>query len=197
MFGITLAERKRASSELQKIRAKMDIEVLEIFRGFVTVAYINVVENTPQWTGHATAQWNIGVNFMDMSYSSLYEVQNAELSAEVRREGERGGLHSVAKQVGDLEAITEAKQRQTGEIEQVQLNSIIFISNNVESLLKESYASKLEENPNRYLRDVNEGGHMVARTIEWFNSRLALVDPVARVQLAKVRLSASGIMESF
>lgn len=200
MFSISLVERTRFRAELAKVKAEIAQEVEDIFRGFVTVAYISVVENTPQWTGHATAQWNIGRNYMDVSGSTRYAEENLAVSERIRsNEGldAGGALHAAAKQMGDPEAVAEAKQRQEDVVMQIKLADLIYISNNVESLLNESYASKLEENPNNYLRQENDGGHMIVKTMGWFNSRLAAIDPVARLQLRTVRLSASGIMETF
>ena len=195
MFVINPTERSKAKAELQKIRAAVNQEVLDIFRGFVVVAYDSVVDKTPQWTGHAAAQWNIGINHVDMSTSSLYAIQNLTVSEGVRDRNRVNGLPQ-AKSKGDPAAIAEAKRRQTGNVEQIKLDDIIFISNNVESLLNEAYADKLERNPNSYLREVNEPGHMVARTVEWFNSRVAILDPSMRARFKMAKLSDSGIMET-
>ena len=195
MFSISPAERSRFLSELAKAREALHEEVEDIFRGFVTIAYINVVENTPQWTGHATAQWNIGRNHIDVSRSHLFLKESLGVSKAVI--GDSDEKYAPTKQVGHPDAIVEAKSRQEGIVEQIKLDDIIFISNNVESLLTGAYATKLEANPNNYLRPENEGGHMVAKTVDWFNSRLAVIDPVARIQLRTVKLSASGIMETF
>ena len=197
MFSIATAESARVLRELKKAREQINREILEIYRGFVTIAYISVVENTPQWTGHATAQWNIGINSVDnISASGLYAALNMRISEEIRSK-RASGFASPAKKKGDPEAVNEAKKRQATKVKQIDLDDIVFISNNVENLLNEVYASKLEENPNNYLRPENDGGHMVAKTIGWFNSRLALIDPVSNIRLRKVTLAASDIMETF
>lgn len=194
MFTVGPTERSRVKAELKRIKEAMHQEVLDVFRGFVVVAYDSVVDKTPQWTGHATAQWNIGINYIDVSRSHLYLKENLAVEKAVTRESDKE--YEPTKSAGDPEAIAEAKQRQTGIVEQIKLDDIIFISNNVESLLTGAYATKLEANPNNYLRDVNEPGHMVARTVEWFNSRVAMLDPATRLKFKMARLSDSGIMET-
>lgn len=195
MLVITPEERTRVLAEIDKCRAEIHQEVLEIFRGFVMVAYDSVLDKTPQWTGHAAAQWNIGRNILDVSQSYTFAEENLRVSEEIRDRSGAGGL-PAAKQVRHPEAIAEAKNRQAGTVEQIKLGDMIYISNNVESLLTEAYAAKLEENPNNYLRPENEGGHMVLKTLEWFNTRLAVVDPVAQISLRMVKLSDSGVMDT-
>ena len=195
MFSISSVERARVKFELKKIRAVYYKEVLDVFHGFVTVAYNIVVDETPQWTGHATAQWNIGINHLDVSRSHLYLKENLAVSRSVKGDSSKEFVSSKKK--GDPEAVAEAKRRQTGIVEQIKLADMIFISNNVEGLLTGSYAAKLEANPNSYLRSVNDPGHMVFRTIEWFNARMNLLDPAIRAKIKKVKLSDSGLMAKF
>ena len=201
MFKIDPAELRVALSQLREIKVELNAEVTDIYRGFVAVAYDSVLEETPQWTGHAAAQWNIGIEHIDMSTSNLYAEENLAVSKHIRAgvpmDDDSGDFLSSAKAAGDPAAIEEAKHRQGSNLEEILLTDVIYISNNVENMLNEAYASKLEENPNNYLREVNEPGHMIARTVEWFNSRLAVIDMASRARLRVARLSDSGIMESF
>lgn len=195
MFDISAAERTRVLSDIANVRAEIRQEVLDIFKGFVIVAYDSIVDKTPQWTGHATAQWNIGVGHLDMSKNNRFLAENMAVSDAIRS---KSGLEELApaKQRGDPAAVAEAKRGQAGKIRQITLDKVIYISNNVEAALRGSYASKLEENPNNYLRRENDGGHMILKTMEWFNTRLATVDIVAQHSLRMVKLSGSGIMET-
>lgn len=196
MIEIAAAERSRVLGEIKKVRAEIHEEVREIFRGFVLVAYDSIVDKTPQWTGHAAAQWNIGVNHIDLSKSERFLEENLAVSAAIRDPQSGLGLLRPAKQVGDMEAIREAKSRQAGKAEKITLENVIYISNNVEAALRGSYASKLEENPNNFLRPENDGGHMILKTLEWYNTRLAKVDLVAQHSLRMVRLGDNGVMET-
>jgi len=196
LVSITAPERSRVLKELAAIRDGLHEELHEVFRGYVLAAYDSVLDKTPQWTGHAAAQWNIGVNHVDVSKSTLFLEENLRVSEVIR--SATGDLYQLtpAKQVGDPAAIAEAKRRQGGKVDKITLEDVIFISNNVEAALKGSYASKLEENPNNYLRPENDNGHMVAKTLEAFHSRLAVVDEATRKRLRLVRLYDSGIMET-
>lgn len=194
MFDISSTERTRVLSEISRVRTEIHQEVLDIFRGFVLVAYDSVLDKTPQWTGHAAAQWNIGVHSLDVSKSNVFLAENIAVSEAIRSKSRLDKL-APAKQKGDVAAINEAKGRQTGDVERMQLKDMIYISNSVEAALRGSYASKLEENPNNYLRDVNLPGQMIMRTLHWFNSRLAVIDETAQLHLKMVKLSDSGVME--
>ncbi len=195
MFTISAKEASRVRGQLRELRLALNQEITDIYQGFITIAYDSVVDKTPQWTGHATAQWNIGINQIDVSRSHKYLKDNLAVSQSV--ESRREPAQTPTKAAGHPEAIEEAKSRQTGFVQQIKLDDMVFISNNVESLLTGAYATKLEANPNDYLRPENDPGHMVARTLEWYNSRLAVIDKASRAKLRLVRLSDSGIMEQF
>ncbi len=194
MFSVSTKDRTKFLEALKATKKEINDEALEVYKGFVRVAYSIVVDETPQWTGHAAAQWNIGVSYLDVTRSHLYLKDHLEMSKAVRdrRPGPIG-----PKKKGHHDAVDEAKRRQAGQVEQIKLDDIIFISNNVEDLLTGAYAQKLEENPNNYLRLKNQPGHMVARTIGWFNSRVALLTPADIKKFRIAKLSDTGVMETF
>jgi len=194
MVSITPADRATFRSDLSKARASLEVELEDIYKGFVVVAYNMILDETPQWTGHAAAQWNIGRNHIDVSRSHRYLKDRLSVSQSAR---DKTTGDTALKHKGDMEAIDEAKRRQSGAVSQIKLADVIFISNNVEDLLTGGYAQKLEENPNSYLREANDPGHMVMRTVEWFNSRLLVLSEADQKKLRLVKLSDSGLMETF
>jgi len=196
MFKVDPVEKERFLAALKKRQTEINKEVLDVFKGFVTVAYSMVVDETPQWTGHAAAQWNIGINHIDVARSHLFLKDHLAMSRAVK--GKYDGPIEP-KRKGHSAAVEEAKRRQSGFIQQIRLADIIFISNNVEDLLTGAYARKLEENPNNYLRDENgpDPGHMIAKTLGWFNSRVAVLTPAERLKFKVAKLSDTGFMERF
>jgi len=196
-FYVSAAERLRFKSAVKKAKAELRKEVTDVFKGYVTVAFNMLVDETPQWTGNAAAQWNIGVNRLDMSTSSLFVEDKSEISdlfSSDKRVSE-AGFSKDPKYKAHPTAVNEAKDRNSEKVSQIALDKVIFLSNNAEDVLEGAYADKLEENTNNYLRRVNRPGHMVMRTISWFNSRMAMLNETQQRQLAMAKLSDSGVME--
>jgi hypothetical protein len=194
-FFVSAAEKLRFKAALKKAKAELRKEVTDVFKGYVIVAFNMLVDETPQWTGYATAQWNIGVNRLDMSTSSLFAEDRAEIA----------GLFNSDQKVSDITfskkpkykshsaAVNEARERNSDKVLQISLDKVIFLSNNAVDPIEGAYAQMLEKNPNNYLRRVNRPGHMVTRTVGWFNSRMVILNEAQQRQLAVVKLSDSGI----
>ena len=197
MFFIAPDDQAAALSAVRRKRAQIHEELTQVYQGYVKAAYIAVVEHTPQWTGHAAAQWNIGINHLDVSRSHLFLKDNLTMSRIMEGEDTKGAERPEAKKAGHIDAVDEAKRRQAGVPEQIRLGDIVLISNSVESLLTGGYATKLEANPNNYLRPENEGGHMVQKTVEWFTVRLKRLTPAQQAKFRLLKLSDSKIMETF
>jgi hypothetical protein len=196
-FVVSAAEKLRFKGAIKKAKAELRQEVTDVFKGYVTVAFNMLVDETPQWTGHAAAQWNIGVNRLDMSTSSLFAADRAEISG-IFNSGKKVSGELISKKLkykAHPTAVNEARERNSDKVLQIALDKVIFLSNNAVDTIEGAYAQKLEENPGNYLRRVNRPGHMVMRTVSWFNSRMALLSEAQQKQLAVAKLSDSGVME--
>jgi len=196
-FSVSAAEKLRFKRAVKVTKAKLRKEMTDVFKGYVTVAFNMLVDETPQWTGHAAAQWNIGVNMLDMSKSSLFIDDRVGISDIFDDDGpvSETKLSKQIKCKAHPTAVDEAKKRNSDKVLQIALDKVIFLSNNAEDLFEGSYVEMLEENPNNYLRRVNRPGHMVMRTVGWFNSRMAILSEAQQRQLVIAKLSDSGIME--
>ena len=196
-FYVSGAEKNRFKKAVKVAKAELRKEVTDVFKGYVTVAFNMLVDETPQWTGHAATQWNIGINTLDMSVSSLFAADRAEIS-EIFAGGERVSdvdLSKPPKWKSHYAAVDEAKERNSEKVMQIALDKVIFLSNNAMDHIEGAYTKYLEENPGNYLRRVNRPGHMVMRTVGWFNSRMLMLTESQQQQLALAKLSDSGIME--
>lgn len=197
VFMVSAAEKRRFKSAVKKVKTELRQEVTDVFKGYVTVAFNMLVDETPQWTGHAAAQWNIGVDRLDMSTSSLFAEDRAEISR-LFNSGKKVSGESISKPLKHKShpaAVNEAKERNSDKVLQIALDKVIFLSNNAVDTIEGAYAQKLEENPNNYLRRVNRPGHMVMRTVSWFESRMAMLSEAQQKQFAIAKLSDSGVME--
>lgn len=128
-------------------------EVTDVFRGYCVALFHNLVAETPQWSGNAAANWRLSVGTPDTSEDSL-------LLAESKFAGKSGVVHEK----GDPKALRIAAEENNGRDQDISLFTPVYISNSSQSLSGESYIMQLETNPNDFLRDVNEPGHMVERT---------------------------------
>lgn len=199
VFMVSADEKRRFKDAIKEAKAELRQEVTDVFKGYVTVAFNMLVDETPQWTGYAATQWNIGVNRVDMSISSLFAEDRAEVSnlfsGNFKVSDQK--LRKPPKEKKHPAAVNEARERNSDKILQIALDKTIFLSNNVidTGKVKEAYAQKMEENIGNYLRRVNRPGHMVMRTEDWFNSRMAMLSEAQQKQLAIAKLSDSGVME--
>ena len=196
-FSVSAAEKLKFKDAVKVAKAALRKEVTDVFKGYVTVAFNMLVDETPQWTGHAATQWNIGVNKLDMSVSSLFAEDRAAVSS-IFNSGEKVSDITLLKQPkwkAHSAAVNEARERNSDKVLQVALDKVIFLSNNAIDPIEGGYAELLEENPNNYLRRVNRPGHMIMRTVSWFNSRLVMLNEAQQRQLAMAKLSGSGVME--
>lgn len=91
---------------------------INAFREIVWVTFCRILEETPQFSGKAVANWNIGVGAPDFSYDPHV--------------GDKVGLHDLAHQRGDNEWIEYAKFRNAPKVKQISRDLKVFICNGVE-----------------------------------------------------------------
>lgn len=155
----------------------------EIYRGLCIDMFHSVVMNTPQWTGNAASNWNLGVGHRDTTYDVTLKASNQSerASQSKTRNASRTRFGSPVAEKGDTRAADIAVSRNAGREQAITLTSTVFITNYSKSLSGETYIKKLEDNANDFLRPVNRPGHMVEIT-------------EAKVQLLMGRLSEPEII---
>ncbi len=145
---------------------KTEQEVEEVYSGYVSSIYLMLLRETPQWTGNAVSNWNIGVGSPDFSFSTtlLHESTDPRVLF--------GGTPENHK--GHLAAQNISKARNAGRTRRIKLKSgllpDVYLTNSSKNLEGVSYLHKLESNPSGFLRSVNEPGHMVARTKDFYSN---------------------------
>ncbi len=86
------------------------------------------------------------------------------------------GATAKPLRAGNVEARRYAAMANSGRENKVTVSKAgslptIFIANASRNLSGQAYTQKLEDNPNGFLRTVNEPGHMVARVVAKFGNK--------------------------
>jgi hypothetical protein len=102
---------------------------VDAFREIVWLTFCRILEQTPQWSGKAVANWNIGVGAPDFSYDPDV--------------GEKLGRYDLALQRGDNEWIEYAKFRNAPKIREIRRDLKVFICNGVEGDTDNGRSSEL------------------------------------------------------
>lgn len=142
---------KQIDAEIEK----MDLMLNGVMRGLAITAFGVLLEETPQWSGNAAANWNFSIGSPDLSTNHKFkrdlDKSNAPISLAASME---------AKSKGDPEAIIFAIRQNAGREVGITYRTPVFLSNSAENLSGESYIHMLELNPNNFLRAENAPGHM-------------------------------------
>lgn len=121
-------------------KARLSGTVTKKYQQFVTKVFTDLVEHTPQWSGHLAANWN--VNLTHDAAPAVVPWKTSEYSEPVH-------------QMGDPEAVSFALGRAKGQISKIRWNTKVSFVNPVD------YAAEVEANP-QLLRPVNlVGGQVV------------------------------------
>jgi hypothetical protein len=97
---------------------KVEVAPIAIFREFVWQVFCEILEQTPQWSGKAVANWNIGVGAPDYSWDE-----------NVGEKVDSFALNVLQK--GDNEWIEYAKFRNAGKLKEIKRREKVFITNSV------------------------------------------------------------------
>jgi len=165
--------------------------VVDVFRGFAVALFNYAVWETPQWSGSAASNWNLRYGYP--SSEADYDLKIGNLSERGSQSGGRNlprmRFGVPVAQKGDGRAAMVAKARNAGKPETITGHHLdVFITNTSKGLSGESYMSMLEENPNNYLRAVNEPGHMLASGILKATVLFADINPAQEAQLKVLSL---------
>ena len=109
------------------------------YRDLVWAIFLRLLKETPQYTGHAVASWNIGVGVPDMTPTTYRSdvVEQATPADEATRAGaERNGIKLArwehpanVREKGDSRAIEAAKRRNAPKLRQIKPGSKVFFTN--------------------------------------------------------------------
>lgn len=153
-----------AIADLQAFSAGAVQLVTEVYRGLAINAFHYVAMNTPQWSGNAASNWNIGLGTVDTTVT--YELLSSNVAERASMTGRKRNYPRMkfgapVAQKGDERGVQVATARAASKVPAVTLAVPVYISNAAEGLNRESYIQFLETNPDNFLRAVNEPGHMV------------------------------------
>lgn len=193
MLTVTRESEERFLFGLAAWEARTQKRITEVYRGLAISLYNFAVFETPQWSGSAASNWNIRYG---------YPSTQVDLSLKESNASERGALSSgrnqprlkfgvPVAQKGDARAVAVAAGRNQDSVATIRSHLLpIFITNATTDLNGVGYAQLLEENPNNYLRSVNDPGHMVARGTAKAYARFARLSPSDEFQLRSLTLGS-------
>ena len=121
----------------------------EAYKDYVWHLFTTILENTPQYSGKAVANWVLRVGSPDLTYDPSFgdEPQIAMVD---------GGMQIVpTRQKGDREWILKAIQRNAPRLPTIKAGTPVFITNVVEDETGFAYLADLEINWRQKLRAVN------------------------------------------
>ena len=145
--------------QIDKEIAVFEAMAIGVVRGLSITVFGILLDETPQWSGNAVANWNFGVGTPDLSVNHKFKDKLDKEAIPISALAEGAGAK------GDLEAINDAIQRNAGRELEITANSTVYLTNNAENLSGASYIEMLELNPNNFLRPENEPGHMMATAV--------------------------------
>ena len=165
---------------IDKVFAKAEGVALEQYRKAVWAVFVELVYTTPQFSGRAAANWNIGVDAPDFTVDySLGE------QPDIVDNKKNDGAHiaSSPKRVGDNKWASEALERNKYKLRQIKSKSKVYISNGVKGDVDEGngrsspyYLADLQDPTYwaRRLREVNQPYETVSQVLATESWRMHL-----------------------
>ena len=177
MLRVRKGEAEKFVAGLDKWLAELDEHLDQTFRGFCVSVYHYIVHETPQWTGHAAANWNLSVGSPDMSEDRtlMFALDEAHRYP-TPREG--------PSEKGHPRALALADQRNTGRDLDITVDTPVFITNAATDAQRQEYLDYLESGSgsSRPLRGINMPGHMRERAIGFYGN-LGKISPGLQASL--------------
>lgn len=164
--------------EVDTFSLTMRPKIMEVLRGLSFSILHYLVDNTPQWSGNAVYNWNWSVGSEDFSVDNSLSVINQD----------HGGTPEF--KIHDTFAILANLHRQAGaNATVIPFGVPIYISNAARDYDFNAYIARVEANPGEYLREINEGGHMVQKTVDFFSGGSLLLTDVQELYLQTLRIN--------
>jgi len=153
MINFNPAELSKFCDGLDSFLEAAHLEAANVYKGFTVAVYHRLLVTTPQWSGNAVSNWNYSMGTPDHSVntSMLSKYEQSHKVAHLA-----GPIHDM----GDQEGIMMSIQRNTGKAKGITLGPV-HITNASVNMAGDAYIEMLEKNPNNFLRQENEPGHMV------------------------------------
>lgn len=116
----------RANMGVDLIIKRVGAMYLNHYREVVWAVFIEILKQTPQYSGRAVANWNIGVGAPDFSY-------NDDIGDEIEHIGafEGPGRSSIAHERGDSKWINYAISRNEPKLAEIQRGTRVYINNGI------------------------------------------------------------------
>lgn len=119
MAGVIKGGGTRVSNALNAFAAKAEETTLRRYRRAVWAVFTRLLDTTPQFSGRAVANWNIGIDAPDLTFND--ELGDRDWGANYRAD--------IAREVGDPLWINKAKERNEPRLKLIKSRSKVFITN--------------------------------------------------------------------
>lgn len=178
----------RFASGLQAWMENVEDLVEGVYRGMAVRCFKYVLQETPQWSGNAAANWNFSIGTVDVSFDP--EIFVSGPTADLGAPTDRLGFIEMRRK-GDQVPINYALARNQGQDKLVRLELPIFISNSVDhGEGPYAWALELNQHPDggqAFLREINRPGEMVHRAVQQFEN-MATMTLIQALSLTQERL---------
>lgn len=148
---LELLKVKEFHSGIDSWLLKVDKLSTETLRGLSVKLFEAVIQNTPQFSGNAVANWKYSVNGKDSSFDDYFKELFWEGAAVDKVAFSKLDRNDMAEQY----AISNAAGRELGV---TSLHDVIYISNSVD------YEAWLAKATEANLREVNHVGHLISHS---------------------------------
>lgn len=142
MAGVIKGGGARVAKALDAFALKAEDVTLRRFRMAVWAVFTRLLDTTPQFSGRAVANWNIGVDTPDLTFQD-----------DVGDYHDGGHLMDDFRQVGDREWITYAMAVNKPRLALITSRSRVFISNTTRG---DAFKGDKREGPTYYLLDLQD-----------------------------------------
>lgn len=136
--------------DIELAMAKIEEAPVALYRKTVLEIFTRIVMQTPQYTGRAVANWNIGINSPDMSFDpgmgGAHEMTKG------------GHIRTASHEKGDPKWAEESLERAKYVVRRIKRGDIVYITNATRGDGGEAYLTELQ-NPATWaarLRAVNQ-----------------------------------------
>lgn len=133
----------QARQRIQIATKRLQNQKTEVFRKYVWALFLRLVENTPQFSGAATANWNIGVGSPEGGFDPGLGVFNTA------SQNWRGVSKVGVQHKGSRPSLLVAMRRNLNKLVSIQPGTPVYITNET------PYLEPLQHNWRDVLREVN------------------------------------------
>lgn len=140
---------------LQAAIQRVEDAPVALFRQVVWQIFERIVMQTPQYSGRAVANWNLGINAPDLSF-------DAGMGDELELTGAGYVNNKLAREKGDMKWASEALMRARYVLRKIRRGDKVFITNSTRGDKDGGKSSPA------YLADLQEPGYWASK-LRWQN----------------------------